>query len=104
MGADSKLDIATELMVKALQKELPTWKANNVELDVGIRKVEFTKKAVTVTIFLSVKEGEEGFEVHVDWPSGFCRDSFRGFTSIHAEQALKSAYARTAVLEELGYV
>jgi hypothetical protein len=101
MGLEGKLEISTKVMREALQKELPNWKANDVEIDVGIRKVEFTKKAVAITIFLSIREGEEGFELHADWPSGFCRDSFRGFTSINSEKVLKGAVARATVIEEL---
>jgi hypothetical protein len=94
--------MSTKLLIKALEEELPGWKVEDLELDAGIRKVHLTKRVASVTIYLSVVEGEEGFEVHSDWQTGFCRDSFRGFTSINAEKAIKSAVARATILEELG--
>jgi len=100
-GAIRKLDHSTAVMLVALKKELPTWKEETVEIDVAIRKIRFAKKASSISVYLSVREGEEGFEVHADWPSGFCRDSYRGFTSVGAEKAIKSAIARATVIEEL---
>jgi hypothetical protein len=103
MGADlsGRLEMSAKVVKNALEAALSTWKSEETVLDVGVRKIQLVKKTFTVSLFLSVREGEEGFELHVDWPSGFCRDSFRGFSSINAEKAIKGAIARATVLEEL---
>jgi hypothetical protein len=101
MGASEKLDSSSRVILDTLMRELKEWNHSEIKLDVHVRKIECTKGTATISIILCLKEGEEGFEVHVDYRGGFCRDDYRGFSSINAERALKSAIARAAVIEEL---